>query len=70
MRQTVFGGEGGGDRELELRVEGFWEEERLGANPTKALSIPPLMSRRMCLEVSMTTPLRARDVPRQHGQQA
>lgn len=52
-----------------MGVEGFkggWEEGRggLGASPSEALSIPLLMGWRMCLEVSMTTLLRARDIPR------
>ncbi len=50
--------------------EGLGEEGvgSLGASPSEALSIPPLMGWRMCLGVSMTTLLHARDIPRQHGQ--
>lgn len=36
-----------------------------GASPSEALSIRLLMGWRMCLEVSMTTLLNARDIPRQ-----
>lgn len=57
-RDSIFGGKGIENKGRRLLGEGG---VLLGASPSEALSIRLLMGWRMCLEVSMTTLLNARD---------
>lgn len=62
-RDSIFWGKGIENVFFPMQEGGGGGRGLLGASPSKALTIRLLMGCRMCLEVSMTTLLNARDIP-------